>query len=122
MKPSDSMPHSQELSNIQYPVPFPCIIPSYLISILMLSFHLRLGLHKTLFPASLPVEIFKALLSTSYEVPHFGAFATPHSHLSLAQIFASVSSFQISLPYINIYIVFNKIRTASYIRSSPRHD
>ena len=32
---------------------------------------------------------------TNYEVPH-GAFSTPHSHLSWAQIFASGSCFQIS--------------------------
>ena len=33
--------------------------------------------------------------STNYEVPHCGAFSTPHSHLSLAQIFASGSCFKI---------------------------
>ena len=66
----------------------------------MLSSHLRLGLPKGLFPVGLPVKILKALLpssilatcpahlnrldlitlnSTNYEVPHFGAFSTPHS-------------------------------------------
>ena len=33
----------------------------------------------------------------NYEVPHCGAFSTPHSHPSWVQIFASVSFFQISL-------------------------
>ena len=32
---------------------------------------------------------------TNYEVPHCGAFSTPHSHPSWAQIFASGSCFQI---------------------------
>ena len=31
---------------------------------------------------------------TNYEVPHCGAFSTPHSHPSWAQIFASGSCFQ----------------------------
>ena len=33
----------------------------------------------------------------NYEVPHCGAFSTPHSHPSWAQIFASGSCFQIPL-------------------------
>ena len=36
---------------------------------------------------------------TSYEVPHCGAFSTPHSHPSWAQIFASGSCFQTEGPY-----------------------
>ena len=34
---------------------------------------------------------------TNYEVPHCGAFSTPHSHRSWAQILASGSCFQIPL-------------------------
>ena len=34
---------------------------------------------------------------TNYEVPHCGAFSTPHSHPSWAQIFASGSCFHIPL-------------------------
>ena len=34
---------------------------------------------------------------TNYEVPHCGAFLTPHSHPSWVQIFASGSCFQIPL-------------------------
>ena len=34
---------------------------------------------------------------TNYEVHHCGAFSTPHSHPSWAQIFASGSCFQIPL-------------------------
>ena len=44
---------------------------------------------------------------TNYEVSHRGAFSTPHSHPSWAQIFASGSCFQVPLacvpPAINIY-------------------
>ena len=83
--------------------------------ILILSSHLRLGLPKVLFPVGLPVKILKELLpssilatcpahlnlldlnGTNYEVPHCGAFSTPHSHHSLAQIFASGFRFQITL-------------------------
>ena len=39
---------------------------------------------------------------TNYEVPHCGAFTTPHSHPSWAQIFTSWSCFQIPTPDINI--------------------
>ena len=34
---------------------------------------------------------------TNYEVPHCGAFSTPHSHPSRAQIFVPESCFQIPL-------------------------
>ena len=37
---------------------------------------------------------------TNYQVPHCGAFSTPHSHPSWAQIFASGSCFQIPLAFI----------------------
>ena len=37
---------------------------------------------------------------TNYEVPDCGAFSTPHSHPSWAQIFASGSCFQIPLAWI----------------------
>ena len=37
---------------------------------------------------------------TNYEVPHCGAFSTPNSHPSWAQIFASGSCFQIPLAWI----------------------
>ena len=90
-----------------------------------MSSHLHLGLLKGLFPVGLPVKILKALLpssilatcrahlnlldlitltilgnGTNYEVPHCGAFSTPHSHPSWAQIFASGSCFQIPLAWI----------------------
>ena len=41
---------------------------------------------------------------TNYEVPHYGAFSTPHSHPYWAQIFASGSCFQIPLAW--IFILF----------------
>ena len=37
---------------------------------------------------------------TNYEVPHCGAFFSPHSHPSWVQIFASESCFQIPLAWI----------------------
>ena len=37
---------------------------------------------------------------SNYEVPHCGAFSTPHSHPSWAQILASGSFFQIPLAWI----------------------
>ena len=37
---------------------------------------------------------------TNYEVPHCGAFSTPHSHPSWAQKFASGSCFQIPFTWI----------------------
>ena len=37
---------------------------------------------------------------TNYEIPHCGAFSTPHSHTSRAQIFVSGSCFQIPLAWI----------------------
>ena len=98
------------------------LIPISLRSILILSSHLRLGLPEGLFPVGLPVEILKAFLPSSiqatcpahlnlldlitltilgerykFEVPHCGAFSTPHSHPSWAQTFASGSCFQIPL-------------------------
>ena len=39
---------------------------------------------------------------TNYEVPHCGAFSTPHSHPSCAQILASGSCFQIPLAWIGV--------------------
>ena len=38
--------------------------------------------------------------STNYEVSHCGAFSTPHSHPSWAQIFASGACFQTNLAFI----------------------
>ena len=54
------MPHSQGLNQSQFLV----LIPICLRSILILSSHLRLGLPKGLFPAGVPVEILKELLSS----------------------------------------------------------
>ena len=52
-----------ELSNNPYPERNqPNSWPIYLRSILTLSFHLQLGLHRGLFPLDLPVKILKALL------------------------------------------------------------
>ena len=99
------------------------MIPISSRSILLLPSHLRLGLLKGLIPVGLPVNILKALLlssilatcpahlnlldlitliilGTTYEVPHCGAFSTPHSHPSWAQVFASGSYFQIPLAWI----------------------
>ena len=55
MEPGDSMLHSQGLSNNPYPEPktqFPALIPISSRSILILSFHLRLGFPKELFPVN----------------------------------------------------------------------
>ena len=48
---------------------------------------------------------------TNYKVPHCGAFSTPHSHPSWAQIFASGSCFQIPLACIqkNNHAEINKL-------------
>ena len=47
---------------------------------------------------------------TNYEVPHCGAFSTPHFHPSWAQIFASGSCFQIPLAWIPLsYTIRNNI-------------
>ena len=79
-------------------------------------------LPKGLFPADVLVKILKALLPScilatwhvhlnlldlitlfmlgersNYEVPHCGAFSTPHCYTSCAQIFASGTCFQIPL-------------------------
>ena len=59
--PGGSMPHSQGPSNNLYCKP----IPISLRSILKLSSQLRLDLPKGLYPAGVPVEILKALLSPS---------------------------------------------------------
>jgi hypothetical protein len=63
------MQHSQGLSNYPYPrtesTQLPTLIPISSRSILMLSFLLRLGLSKGLFPVGLRVNILKALLLSS---------------------------------------------------------
>ena len=46
---------------------------------------------------------------TNYEVPHCGAFSTPHSHLSWAKIFASEPCFQTLDTLADVYIT-NKTR------------
>ena len=94
----------------------------YLRSILVLSSYLRLRFRRGLFPVSLPVNIFKELLSSSIlairpaylnfldyhpdyiqingtkpKVLHDETFSFPHSHLFWVQIFASGSCFPISL-------------------------
>jgi hypothetical protein len=63
MEPGGSMPHSQQPSNNPYPEPNQTN-SAHLSSrsILIFSFHLRLGLSKGLFPVGLPVKILKALL------------------------------------------------------------
>ena len=59
------MPHSQGPSNNSYAEPILRIDTISLRSILILSFHIRPGLSKDLFPAGVPVKIFKALLLSS---------------------------------------------------------
>ena len=69
MEPEGSIPHSQRLSNNPYPEPkqtqFLVFITISLRSILILSTHLRLRLHKGLLPVGIPVKILKALLPSS---------------------------------------------------------
>ena len=65
MEPGGSMPHSQGLSNNSYPEPNQPNYYLFLQGPLILSFHLRLGLPKGLFPVGLPVKILKALLPSS---------------------------------------------------------
>ena len=47
--------------------------------------------------------------STNYDVPHCGAFSTPHSHPSWAQIFSPGSCFQIPLAFILRLMFHNHI-------------
>ena len=64
MEPGGSMPQSQGLSNNPYPEPNQPNSSSR--SIIILSTHLRLGLHKDLIPVKIPaVKILKALLPSS---------------------------------------------------------
>ena len=98
-------------------------MPISLRSILILSSHLRLGLHNDPFPVGLPVKILKALLPFSIlatcpahlnlldlftltilgerykppELPHYGIFSSLRFDPPWAQIFASVLCFQIPL-------------------------
>ena len=62
------MQHSQESSNNPYPEmnqPNSSLVPISLMSILILSSHLRLGLPKGLFPVGLRAKILKVLLPSS---------------------------------------------------------
>ena len=83
MEPGGSMPHSQGLSNNSYPEPnqpnYLQLIPISSRSILILSFHLCLGLPKGLFPVGLPVKILKALLP-------FSILATCPAYLNLLDL------------------------------------
>ena len=83
MEPGGSMPHSQGLSNNPYPElnqpNSSYLIPIYIKSILILSSHLRLGLHEGLFPVGLPVKILKAFLPSSI-------LATCHAYLNLLDL------------------------------------
>ena len=56
---------------------------------------------------------------TNYEVPHCGAFPTPHSHPSWAQIFASGSCFQIPLAWIPPLIYFTNKKRNYILRENP---
>ena len=60
MKPDVSLPRLQEPATCPYPQPArssPCPQPTFWTSILILSFHLRLGLPSCFFPASFPATI-----------------------------------------------------------------
>jgi hypothetical protein len=50
---------------------------------------------------------------TNYEVPHCGAFSTPHSHPSWEQIFASGFCFQIPLACSGSAEVINRSEKAA---------
>ena len=63
MESRGSISHTQGLSINPYPELV--LIPISLKSILILSFHIRLGLSKGIFPVGLPVKILKALLPSS---------------------------------------------------------
>ena len=57
---------------------------------------------------------------TNYEVPYCGAFSTPHSHPSWAQIFASGFCFQIPLaciPPLMNSIQYNNVTKLSDINN-----
>ena len=118
------MPHSQGLSIICMLSPInttPCT-DIYFLNIYTIVLPYMSRSFQSLFPVGLPVNILKALLppsilatcpahlnllnlitltilgnGTNYEVPHCGAFSTPYSHPSWAQIFTSGSCFQIPL-------------------------
>ena len=91
----------------------------FLRSILILFSHLTLTVLKALLPFSIlatwPTHINLLDLTLSilgerynYEVSHFGAFSTPHSHPSWAQIFTSG-------PYFIMRIYVFKIKEKAYL-------
>ena len=68
MEPEGSISHPQGLSNKSYPEPhqpIPRMIPISLLSILILSSHLYLGLPKVVFHVGLLVKILRTLLPSS---------------------------------------------------------
>ena len=72
------MSHSQGLLDNPYPEQN-SLIPISLRSILILSFHLHLGLPEGLFPVGLPAKILKGLLHTSI-------LATCPAHLNVLDL------------------------------------
>ena len=84
MEPDGSLPHSQQLTTYPYPEPdqsSPCPYPTSLRSILILSFHLRLGLPSRLLPSGFPNKTVHAhTLPIRAKCP---------AHLSLLDVYES---------------------------------
>ena len=65
MEPQSSSPHSQAPTTCPYPEPTPSSPPSSPRSIIILSYHLRLGLPNGLFPSGFPTKTLCTPLPSS---------------------------------------------------------